>query len=53
MPQGKGLARVLVQRAATVTLDWDTRQKSQFDATDSQGRTLGVFFAARHSGAWR
>jgi urease accessory protein len=43
MPQGKGLARVLVQRAATVTLDWDTRQKSRFDATDSQGRTLGVF----------
>jgi len=43
MPQGKGLARVLVQRAATVTLDWDTRQKSRFDATDSQGRSLGVF----------
>ena len=43
MPQGKGLARVLVQRAATVTLDWDTRQKSRFDATDSQGRALGVF----------
>ncbi len=43
MPQGKGLARVLLQRAATVTLDWDTRQKSRFDATDSLGRTLGVF----------
>lgn len=43
MPQGKGLARVLVQRAATVTLDWDTRQKSRFDATDSLGRALGVF----------
>ena len=43
MPQGRGLARVLVQRASTITLDWDTRQKSRFDATDSQGRTLGVF----------
>jgi urease accessory protein len=43
MPQGRGLARVLIQRASTLTLDWDTRQKSRFDATDSQGRTLGVF----------
>jgi urease accessory protein len=43
MPQGRGLARVLVQRAHTITLDWDTRQKSRFDATDSAGRALGVF----------
>jgi urease accessory protein len=43
MPQGRGLARVLVQRASTITLDWDTRQKSRFDATDSAGRGLGVF----------
>jgi urease accessory protein len=43
MPQGLGLARVLIQRASTLTLDWDTRQKSRFDATDSQGRALGVF----------
>jgi urease accessory protein len=43
IPQGKGLARVLVQRAATVTLDWDTRQKSRFEATDSQRRSLGIF----------
>ncbi len=43
MPQGRGLARVLVQRAHTITLDWDTRQKSRFDATDSQGRLLGIF----------
>jgi urease accessory protein len=41
--QGRGLARVLLQRAATVELDWDTRQKSRFDATDSAGRQLGVF----------
>jgi urease accessory protein len=43
MPQGQGLAKVLVQRATSVTLDWDTRQKSRFDATDSSGRPLGVF----------
>ena len=24
-------------------LDWDVRQKSRFDCTDSQGRHLGVF----------
>jgi urease accessory protein len=41
--QGAGLAPVLVKRAATVELDWDVRQKSRFDATDSLGRRLGVF----------
>ena len=45
MPQGRGLARVLIQRANTLTLDWDTRQKSRFDATDSAGRALGVFLS--------
>lgn len=39
----RGLAPVLLKRAATVELDWDVRQKSRFDATDSAGRTLGVF----------
>jgi len=43
MLQGAGLAPVLVKRAATVELDWDVRQKSRFDATDSQGRSLGIF----------
>jgi urease accessory protein len=43
MPQGKGLAPVLLKRAATIDLDWDVRQKSRFDTTDSQGRQLGVF----------
>jgi urease accessory protein len=43
MPQGSGLAAALLKRAATVALDWDVRQKSRFDATDSQGRALGVF----------
>ena len=41
--QGAGLAPVLVKRAATVEIDWDVRQKSRFDATDSLGRQLGVF----------
>lgn len=43
LPLGLGVARVLVKRAATVELDWDVRQKSRFEATDSQGRQLGVF----------
>ncbi len=43
LPQGRGLSAVLLKRAATVELDWDVRQKSRFDATDSQGRVLGVF----------
>jgi urease accessory protein len=42
---GTGLAPVLVRRAASIELDWDTRQKSRFDAVDSQGRTIGVFLA--------
>ena len=43
IPQGHGLAPALLRRAATVSLDWDVRQKSRFDATDSEGRRLGVF----------
>ena len=43
IPQGRGLAAVLLKRAASVELDWDVRQKSRFDATDSSGRALGVF----------
>jgi len=43
IPGGRGLAGVLIKRAAHVELDWDVRQKSRFDATDSQGRSLGVF----------
>ena len=41
--QGHGLAPVLIKRASTVELDWDVRQKSRFDTTDSLGRHLGVF----------
>lgn len=43
IPAGRGLASVLVRRAPTVELDWDTRCKSRFEATDSSGRRLGVF----------
>ena len=43
IPQGKGLAPVLLKRAASVEIDWDLRQKSRFDVTDSHGRALGVF----------
>jgi len=43
IPQGQGLAPVLIKRATTVELDWDVRQKSRFDATDSTGRQIGVF----------
>ena len=43
IPQGQGLAEVLVRRASSVTLDWDLRQKSRFDAEDSAGQRVGVF----------
>jgi len=41
--QGTGLAKPLLKRAHSVTLDWDIRQKSRFEATDNQGRSVGVF----------
>jgi urease accessory protein len=41
--RGLGLAPALRKRAATVELDWDVRQKSRFECTDSQGRHLAVF----------
>lgn len=43
IPQGRGLAAALLRRAASIELDWDVRQKSRFDATDSAGRQVGVF----------
>jgi urease accessory protein len=43
IPQGKGLAAALLKRATTVELDWDVRQKSRFEVTDSNGRSIGVF----------
>ena len=41
--QGQGLANALLKRAASVALDWDVRQKSRFETTDSNGRSVGVF----------
>lgn len=41
--QAAGLAPVLVKRASSIELDWDTRQKSRFDGVDSLGRQLGIF----------
>lgn len=43
LPQGAGLAPVLLKRASTLELDWNVRQKSRFDALDSLGRPIGVF----------
>ena len=43
IPHGAGLAAALLKRASTVELDWDVRQKSRFEATDSAGRQLGIF----------
>lgn len=43
IPQGQGLAAVLLKRASSVELDWDTRSRSRFEATDSAGRRIGVF----------
>jgi urease accessory protein len=41
--QGQGLAAALLKRATTIELDWDLRQKSRFETTDSGGRSIGVF----------
>ncbi len=43
IPQARGLAPALVKRASHIDVDWDVRQKSRFDATDSAGRAIGVF----------
>lgn len=43
IPQGQGLAEVLLRRAPSVTLDWDLRQKSRFDTETSDGQRVGVF----------
>jgi urease accessory protein len=40
---GQGLAPVLLKRATSITLEWDVRQKSRFESTDSAGRQVGVF----------
>ena len=34
---------MLLKRASAITLDWDVRQKSRFESTDSAGRQVGIF----------
>ncbi len=43
IPQGRGLATVLIKRAHSVELGWDIRAKSRFDTVDSAGRAIAVF----------
>jgi urease accessory protein len=45
IPGSRGLAPALLKRAAHVVLGWDQRQKSRFDAVDSNGRQIGFFMA--------
>ena len=40
---GKTLAAALVSRLPHVSLDWDTRSRSRFEAHGSDGTRLGVF----------
>ena len=42
LPHGGGLAAVLLKRAPALELDWDTRSKSRFGATDSAGNEVAV-----------
>lgn len=43
LPQGQSLPPILKERATTVELTWDVRQKSRFATIDSQGRKLAIF----------
>jgi urease accessory protein len=45
---GQSLAKALINRAPTVSLDWDVRQKSRFQVEDSTGRVLSVFLQRGH-----
>lgn len=42
LPQGQGLAPVLIKRAETIELSLDEHQRNRFDTTDSAGRALAV-----------
>ena len=46
IPGGRGLASILIRRAAQVQLEWLARQVHQFDAVDSQGRSLHALLDA-------
>lgn len=43
IPGGRSIANVIIKRAPVVVLDWDTRQKSRFEAIDSNGTAVGIF----------
>jgi len=45
---GQGLAQALIKRAPFISLDWDVRQKSRFQVTDSTDRVLSVFLQRGH-----
>ena len=49
IPQARGLAPVLTKRAASVELDWNMRQTTCFNATDSLGREIGVMLPGETS----
>jgi urease accessory protein len=40
---GQGLSDTVVRRGSELELDWDRRQRSRIEATDSRGRALHVF----------
>ena len=42
------MAKALIKRAPSVSLDWDVRQKSRFQVEDSLGRVLSVFLQRGH-----
>ncbi|MCX7814197.1 MAG: urease accessory protein UreE [Tepidimonas ignava] len=42
IPGGAGLARTLLARAPVLELEWTWRQRSRFEARDSQGRRIAV-----------
>lgn len=46
IPQGRGLAAVLLARAPVVELEWARRSSAGFDAVDSSGRALSVALPA-------
>jgi urease accessory protein len=43
VPTGRGLAKVLLARDASVELDWDLRQRSRFETVDDANRPVTVF----------
>ena len=47
IPQGRGLAGVLLRRAVTVALDWDLRQKPELKAAAVANRAMGTFTKIR------